>query len=113
MAQRQLTQITDDLDGTILNEATTIQFSLEGLSYEIDLSEENARQLRSAIAPFVSAARRAPRRRTRDNTTAATTTRDLGLVREWARSNGHSVSDRGRVSAEILEAYDAAHSLTG
>ena len=30
-------------------------------------------------------------------------------VREWARSNGHQVSDRGRVAAELVEAYRAAH----
>ncbi len=109
MARRQLTQITDDLDGSLLDDATTIQFALDGTSYEIDLSEENAEQLRSAVAPFVSAARRTSGRPTRGNTTPAPTTRDLGAVRDWARSNGHSVSDRGRVSAEILEAYDAAH----
>lgn len=106
MAQRQLTQITDDLDGSILEEATTIRFSLDGVSYEIDLSTENAEQLRSAVAPFVSAARRTSGRRTRDNTTTAATTRDLGAIREWARSNGHSVSDRGRVSAGIIEEYE-------
>lgn len=107
MAQRQLTQITDDLDGSILEEATTIQFSLEGVSFEIDLSTENAEQLRSAVAPFLSAARRTSGRRTRGNTTTAATMRDLGAIREWARSNGYSISDRGRVSVEILEAFDS------
>lgn len=108
MAQRQLTQIIDDLDGSILEEATTIQFSLEGVSYEIDLSEENADQLRSALSPFVSAARRGTGQRTRNSSASAAAKRDLGPIREWARANGHSVSDRGRVSAKILEAYDAA-----
>ena len=108
MAQRKLTQITDDLDGSILEEATTVRFSFEGISYEIDLSKENADQLRSVFSPFVSAARRSIGRRARSTSATVAPTRDLRSIREWARANGHRVSNRGRVSAEILRAFDAA-----
>ena len=30
-------------------------------------------------------------------------------VREWARANGHEVSDRGRISKSVMQAYQAAN----
>ena len=112
MAIKHVAHVIDDLDGTVLEEgdAKQITFSVEGRSYEIDLSTHNADKLYSALAPFVDAARstgsmgagrnrRTPQRRSDV---------DLSAVREWARSNGHTVSDRGRVPASIVDAYKAA-----
>ncbi|BAJ75785.1 hypothetical protein MTES_2821 [Microbacterium testaceum StLB037] len=115
MAIKHITHLVDDLDGSVLEEGEgkQITFSVEGRAYEIDLSNRNADKFYDAVAPFVDAARsvsrttttsRRPRAARRDNDI------DLGAVREWARANGHTVSDRGRVPATVLEAYSAAQS---
>lgn len=109
MAQRVNIVLEDDLDGTDADE--TVTFGLDGVTYEIDLSSENAARLRDALAPFVGHARRAAGRRLTSRSVAPRSggKRDLADVREWARHNGHKVSDRGRISAEVQAAYDKAH----
>lgn len=111
MAQRVQVMLVDDIDGG--DAAETVSFALDGVSYEIDLSEANATKLRDALSTWVGHARRAGGRRTTGRRAAAPAggsgRRDLGAVREWARSHGHTVSDRGRVPAEILAAYDKAN----
>jgi hypothetical protein len=57
LAQHVLTRLVDDLDGS--EAVVTVSFSLDGRSYEIDLSEGNLAEFRAALDPFVSAARRA------------------------------------------------------
>ena len=104
MSQRVTVTVVDDLDGT--EAAETIQFGLDGVMYEIDLSEKNTSQLRDAFAPWVGAARRVAGRKQR--TRASTRRGDLNEIRAWANKNGYSVSDRGRVADEVLLAYDAA-----
>ena len=89
----------DDVDGGTAD--LTVQFALDGTSYEIDLSAANADQLRSALAPWIGHARRMTRK---VNPRGSATD-----VRKWAREQGHAISDRGRVSAEIRAAYEAAH----
>lgn len=107
MAQRVEVILVDDLDGG--EAAETVTFGLDGVSYEIDLSADNARRLRDDLAGWTGHARRAsgakrpsPRRSTTQRT-------DLSAVRHWARENGYKVSDRGRISGEVQEAYDKAH----
>jgi hypothetical protein len=115
MAIKHITHLVDDLDGTVLEEdgGKQITFSIEGRSYEIDLSDRNADKFYAAVAPFVDAARAvgrstsAPRR---GRSSRRSSDIDLAAVREWARANGHTVSDRGRIPAPILEAYRAANS---
>jgi hypothetical protein len=115
MAQKVQVLLVDDIDGG--EAAETLTFSLDGVNYEIDLSDEHASALRDAFAPWVGHARRvsgrsgAPRKAAaaRPAAKAAGSERDTGEVRTWARENGYTVSDRGRISAEILQAYDAAH----
>ena len=108
MAQRVNIVLEDDLDGTDADE--TVTFSLDGVGYEIDLSSANAAKLRDALAPYVGHARRTSARRPGGRPAArAAGKRDLSEVREWARSKGHKVSDRGRISAEIQAAFDKAH----
>lgn len=107
MAQRTTIVLIDDIDGG--DAAETITFALDGVTYEIDLSEENAAALRDDFARWVGAARRSGGRRQAGRRPAAGRRSDLNAVRAWGRENGFEVSDRGRVSAKLQEAYDAAH----
>ncbi|UWF77032.1 MULTISPECIES: histone-like nucleoid-structuring protein Lsr2 [Microbacterium] len=114
MARKIVHQLVDDIDGTLLEsgEGETVHFSLNGAAYEIDLTTAHADELREALAPYIKAGRRATtagavrggtsRRRAGGNAEA-------GAIREWAKQNGYKVSERGRVSSEIVDAYRAAH----
>ena len=108
MAQKVHIVLEDDLDGTPATE--TVSFGLDGTTYEIDLNDKNAAALRDALAQYVGAGRKAggTGRRTR-STTKSTTGPSAREVRDWARSNGHTVPDRGRIPADVREAFDAAH----
>ena len=112
MAQKVTVLLVDDIDGGSADE--TVSFSLDGVSYEIDLSSKNAASFRDALAQYVGQARRvggrssggraarsAGRGRGGDSRTAE--------IREWARKNGHKVNERGRIPAAVVEAYDKAH----
>ena len=112
MAQRVETRFVDDLDGT--EAAETVTFTLEGREYEIDLSDRNAGELRDSLATYIAAARRAGGTgRSHATATAATPRADSGsadrentaAIREWARQNGHQVSERGRIPNSVREAY--------
>jgi nucleoid-associated protein Lsr2 len=110
VASRVVTLLTDDLDGSEAEE--TLSFSLEGFSYEIDLSKAHAEDLRGALEPYVKAGRRTGRdgRRARRSSSAGASDGDqTKAIRDWAKSQKMQVSDRGRVSAEIREAYSKAH----
>lgn len=111
MAKKVQVTLVDDIDGSEAVE--TVAFALDGTSYEIDLSKANAKKLRDALSTYVASARRAGRVRTsggRSGRASARADREqIQAVREWARRNGHKVSDRGRVPASVLEAYNAAH----
>jgi hypothetical protein len=112
MAQKVVVSLVDDLDGGEAEE--TVAFALDGKAYEIDLSATNAEKLRSGIAQFVEAARRpgGPRRPRRGSGGASTSASTSGAereqnqaIRQWAREQGLKVSDRGRIPAEVLQAY--------
>jgi len=100
MAQKTIVTLTDDIDGSDANR--TVTFSLDGTSYEIDLSDTNVENLTTALEPFINAARKVGCGRSQSGTSK---TRDLAAVRSWARDQGMQVSARGRVSQEILTAY--------
>ncbi len=108
MAKRVQVIHTDDLDGSEADES--ISFALDGIAYSIDLSAANAGKLRDAFAPYIAAgerdrtARRTGAGRRKSGGTAATE------IRAWAIAQGMQVSSRGRVSAEVREAYERAHS---
>lgn len=113
MARKQITQLIDDLDGTVLDdgEGKQISFSIEGRSYEIDLSNRNADKFYNALAPYVDVARSVSTSSgaaRRGRPARSKSDLDLGAVREWARANGHTVNDRGRVPAAVIDAYRAA-----
>jgi hypothetical protein len=109
MAQKIQTVLVDDIDGGNADE--TVPFALDGVTYEIELSAKNAAALRDALASWVGHARRVSGRTPtgrRGSSSRASSGTDTAAVREWARKNGHTVSDRGRISAEVLAAYEAA-----
>ena len=115
MAQRVNIVLVDDIDES---EATqTVAFALDGTNYEIDLNDENADALREALAPYVGHARKvgrgggsggggAKRGRAATGGSGDTSAKE---IREWARSNGFKVPERGRIPADVREAYDAAN----
>lgn len=125
MAQKVTVQLLCDLhDEQDVEADETVVFGVDGATYEIELCEDHARELRAAVKPFAAAARRsgarstgpkaAPRRGPRSTRPAAPATTSTGAgrqsaIREWARAHGHTVSDRGRLSSKVTAAYNAAH----
>jgi len=109
MAQKVQVILIDDVDGGPADE--TVTFALDGVSYEIDLSAANAAELRDAFARWVGHARKVGGRtaRTRRGAGGRTPSGDSAAIREWARANGFTISDRGRIPANVKEAFDAAH----
>ncbi len=109
MATKTSVIITDDLDGSA--NAQTVTFSIDGATYEIDLAKKNRAKLERQMAPYVEAARRVSRRsagtRTRGQRSARS---DRAGIRVWAKEQGFKVSERGRISADIVAQYEAAHS---
>lgn len=106
MAQRVNVVLVDDLDGNDADE--TVTFGLDGVDYEIDLSKKNADELRSQLGQYIDAGRKVGGRRRKGQRAAGGGTAAAD-IRQWARDNGWDVPDRGRVSAEVREAYAAAH----
>ena len=104
MAQRVQIILEDDYDGGTADE--TVSFALDGAEYEIDLSSKNASGLRDALAPWVRTRKIGGRRKRATKSTGSASTSD---IRAWALAQGHEVSSRGRVSAEVRDAYEKAH----
>jgi hypothetical protein len=116
MATKTVThvELIDDLDGSKADR--TVSFAFDGAAYEIELSKKNAAAFEKALKPFLDAARKTRRtpasrpasgRGRRGKSASSTSGENLAEVREWARANGHAVSDRGRIPAVVLEAYRA------
>lgn len=107
MAQKHQVILIDDMDGSEADE--TVTFALDGVNYEIDLTADHAEELRENLGAWIEGARRtggrANRRGSRRAAPAAET--DTAEIRAWARDNGYEVSDRGRISATIMDAYRA------
>ncbi|MEY9214634.1 Lsr2 family protein [Thermobifida halotolerans] len=107
MAQKVQVLLIDDLDGGEAEE--TVSFGIDGSTYEIDLSGDNAARLRAALAPFVEAARKAPAKRAAGRGKQRTApNRDRSAeIRAWAKAAGKQVSDRGRIPQAIVDEYHA------
>jgi Lsr2 len=111
VAQIREVRLVDDIDGNEADE--TLEFGIDGKNYEIDLSKENAGKLREALAQFVGSARRLSGGRGRRPAAAAPVAprrpsidrEQNQAIRDWARKRGMKVSDRGRIPAEVLDAY--------
>lgn len=108
MAKKVTIQLVDDIDKTPADE--TVSFSLDGVSYEIDLSTANATKLRDALAVYVAHGERVGGRKATRAAGSSARSNDKAAVREWARGAGHQVSERGRIPADVQAAYDKAHS---
>ena len=118
MAKRVNVKFVDDLDGS--DATSTVSFAIDGRAYEIDLSEDNAARLRESLASFVAAARksggsaatgrRAPKMTANSGRRPQPLDREqTAAIRAWARQNGHQVSERGRISKTVVDAFEAAH----
>jgi hypothetical protein len=104
MATKVLTTLQDDIDGSKATQ--TIRFALDGIEYEIDVSDRNANRLRNSLGDFIAHGRKVGGRRARK--TAPSSQVDTRAVRKWAKANGIEVSSRGRIPAEVVERYKAA-----
>lgn len=115
MAQKVLVQLIDDLDGTAAEDVEAVSFGLDGVTYEIDLKPGNASKLRDGLADFVASARRTRGRArkvpaaTRTIVAESRTKEQTKAIREWARANGHELSDRGRIPTGVIEEFEQAH----
>jgi hypothetical protein len=108
VAQRTVVQLVDDLTGEELAEGETVGFGLDGATYEIDLSSDNAQRLRDAMAPYVGAARRTGGNRGKTGSRRSAGAVDNKAVRAWAASNGITLSPRGRIPTNVIERFRAA-----
>ncbi|MGH3598881.1 MAG: histone-like nucleoid-structuring protein Lsr2 [Pseudonocardiaceae bacterium] len=124
MAQKTIVTLIDDLTGEEAEDISTVEFALEGITYEIDLADDNAAKLRDNLARYVAAARKTSGRRPATRGADRSAGRSAGnagvprsgynrdtlrSIREWAKQNGHNVSDRGRLPLTVLHAWEADH----
>jgi hypothetical protein len=114
MAQKVVVQLVDDLDGSPIEDGagSTVSFAVDGTSYEIDLSDRNASEFRDVLAPYLKAARRVGGRRSTPRSagsSGSSAASEAAAMREWAHAQGMKVSQRGRVGADVVDAYRASH----
>jgi Spy/CpxP family protein refolding chaperone len=107
MARNVQVVVSDDLDGS--DGAETVTFSFDGVSYEIDLGEKNRAKFEKSFEPYVQAARRLNRSRRTSPTRTTGPRIDRASIRAWANEQGMHVSERGRISAEVMQKYEASH----
>jgi nucleoid-associated protein Lsr2 len=113
MVQKVITELVCDLTGEPA--AETVEFGIGGRAFEVDLTQKHADALREILEDYVKVARPAGKLTAASNSRRSSGTRasvdreQMRAIREWARQHGHNVSDRGRISAEIKQAFDAAH----
>ena len=118
MAQKTIVTLVDDLTGEEAENISTVEFALDGVTYELDLSDENSTKLHDSLSQYAKAGRKIGGRRRsgpRPGRAIKGTGRTNGYnretlksIREWAKKNGHNVSDRGRLPAEVLQAWQTA-----
>jgi nucleoid-associated protein Lsr2 len=124
VAQKTIVTLIDDLTGEEAEDISTVEFALEGVTYEIDLANDNAARLRDNLARYVAAARKVNARRPSVRGADRSPGRGAGnggvarsgynrdtlkAIREWAKQNGHSVNERGRLPLTVLNAWEANH----
>ncbi len=107
MAKTVITMLTDDLDGSEADE--TVSFAFRGTSYEVDLSAKHANEFEKAIGKYLDMAQKVSSGRVGRGTSRRPAGPAAGDIRSWARDNGFEVNDRGRVPAEVREAFEAVH----
>ena len=115
MAEVVVRKLVDDIDGTEIADGAgeRVEFSFRGVGYQIDLTASNATKFEKALKPYIDAAAKVRGggrgRQAKASASAKSSPEQLSAIREWARKNGHEVADRGRIKAEIVEAFEAAH----
>lgn len=110
MAKKVTVTLIDDFDGSGTADET-VEFGLDGVTYEVDLSTKNAAKLRGDLKKWIEAGRRVGGRRrgrSASGKRGAIDREQSAAIREWARRNGHNVSTRGRIPADIIDAFHAA-----
>ncbi len=117
MAERIVRQLIDDIDGSEIADGAgeRVEFSVRGVSYQIDLSAPNIAKFDKALKPYVDSAVKV--RGVRGSVKAAgngksngkVSPEQLAAIRDWARKNGYEVAARGRIKAEVVEAFEAVH----
>ena len=102
------TEYTDDIDGG--KAVGTVRFTYDGVEMEIDLNTKNKNAMAKALKPYIDAGRKVRATRAKRTSAASAPGRrsDLGEIRDWAKASGMQVSDRGRIAADVVAAYDAA-----
>ncbi|MGG7509653.1 histone-like nucleoid-structuring protein Lsr2 [Plantibacter sp. YIM 135249] len=110
MAQKVITTLVDDLDGTAIEDGKgeTVKFAIDGSEYEIDLTSDNATVLRESLKPFIGAGRPIKRGRRTSTVSTRNSAENLSAIREWAARNGHEVSSRGRIPQRVQDAFKEA-----
>jgi hypothetical protein len=106
MAQKVTVELEDDLDGGPADE--TVRFGFDGADYDIDLSKKNAARFRRQLEPYLDHARRAGRGQRRRSARTPSSRQHSGAVRAWAREQGITVSERGRIPASVIDQYEIA-----
>ncbi|MFC8181672.1 Lsr2 family protein [Rhodococcus sp. NPDC057297] len=124
MAKRVFTELVDDIDGSIINDESgeTIEFAVSGVEYSIDLKSKNATEFHRKLDYYIEHATRVGGRKRRASSAAKSSTasqsnsaaakRDPAqtrAIRQWASDQGYEINDRGRIPADIVDAFDAAH----
>jgi hypothetical protein len=116
MAQKIQVLITDDIDGSEINDGDaggTVSFALDGAEYEIDLTAKHQAELSAELAKYIAAARPVKSRGRQPavppGRSRTARRNDLDEIREWAKGRGIAVKDRGRIAAEVVRQYDEAH----
>jgi nucleoid-associated protein Lsr2 len=104
MATKVLTTLQDDIDGS--DATQTVRFALDGVEYEIDVSDRNANRLRNSLSEFIAHGRRVGGRRGRKQTSSSDV--DTKAVRKWAEANGIDINARGRIPTDVVEWFKAA-----
>lgn len=111
MARKTVVEIVDDISGESLADGTgrTIAFAFDGTEYEIDLTHAHIEEFRDHLAEYVRAARRSSASSRSGSKARSSRSRsdETAAIREWAAANGHSIATRGRIPADVLEAYRA------
>jgi hypothetical protein len=119
VAEIFIRQLIDDLDGKPIDTGLghEIIFSYRGTDYRIDLRPANADKIEAAFAPYVKVAEKVSSAG-KARAQASTVTKRLGsgrsaeqlkAIRDWAGKNGFDVGVKGRIKADLIDAFDAAH----
>lgn len=102
----KVVEVVDDFDGSPADQ--TVRFAFNGASYEIDLNREHFEEFAEAIQPYIKAGRKVGSTRRRGNAGNPNQRLENAKIRAWAKENGHNVSERGRIPAEVVEEYRKA-----